>query len=767
MLYTNNPFYILNASPEDPRRRILALAEEKALKNDSSAYTEAQSMLVTPSKRLSAELRWFLDVTPSQMEEIFEYIDDYRTAIEEDPIPLGNFSALTKLNICVACIQVKAEFELTMLKTKILEISALFNSIKSNDVLALINEKRNLAGFAPIDKISVIDTELHEYRLEIGRLISQIIQKVTKSAENLTAYAVFATSIANLYSTSKRHAGSVILEDILNDYELYANEKLNACLRDMRCISETITNQRGINLPKQVESFISSLEDWDAMAQPLQLLSTSQGDSHENTLKAYSIAHTLMVELLDKCDDLSIVFDFLKKMQSIFKESPELLEELQSEEQLLIQVKSKADQLEEKKKKSSKKDGALYTVRLNKTRFSVPKYCMYCLESTNDEIPYNGGFSLPVCKKCQQEKEKIKRERATRQLNYLTSAQQTAQKILNNAFFLALLCSLCLTAALIYFVGNLLTAYVVGAVVALIIYALKAKKEIEYIELGYHVLDNTDTNGFAKVEFVDSSTIDFIFTNQGYAELFAEANDSSVNRSLPKSSTSPDNIRRTIAAKSFPKVKNYQGWIIGLMFAIAIICTNYLPVAKYVDAFHSSTPKTASTSTTPAATKAPAVTTKRPTATNTPAPVSVYNGKLFIKSDYEGTCPFEVKADSTSNYYIYLEYQRAPSNSTTTRDRKTSAYSPYESDVAFYLEKGKSYEIDVPVGVYKLYYATGDTFYGTKLLFGDKTRFYASDDLLNFYSDSQYYNGHTITLYSVSHGNFDTDPISESSFPGR
>ena len=130
-------------------------------------------------------------------------------------------------------------------------------------------------------------------------------------------------------------------------------------------------------------------------------------------------------------------------------------------------------------------------------------------------------------------------------------------------------------------------------------------------------------------------------------------------------------------------------------------------------------------------------------------------------------CPFTIIADSTTDYYVYLKYQSAPKSSTESRALKSGAKSPYEKDVAFYLKAGQQVKIDVPIGVYKLYYATGSDFYGTKLLFGDNTHYYASDDLLSFYSDSQYYNGHTITLKSTYNGNFDTDPISESQFPTR
>ena len=159
--------------------------------------------------------------------------------------------------------------------------------------------------------------------------------------------------------------------------------------------------------------------------------------------------------------------------------------------------------------------------------------------------------------------------------------------------------------------------------------------------------------------------------------------------------------------------------------------------------------------------------TNTPAPTASPKPMYVYNGKMLITPEYECVSPFEIIADSNTDYYIYLKYQRAPSNTTEKRSLKSKATYPYEGDIAFYLKAGKSVSINVPIGIYKLYYATGSTFFDTNLLFGNTTKCYDSDDLLSFYADSEYYRGHTITLKPVSYGNFDTDSIKKSEFPTR
>ena len=203
--------------------------------------------------------------------------------------------------------------------------------------------------------------------------------------------------------------------------------------------------------------------------------------------------------------------------------------------------------------------------------------------------------------------------------------------------------------------------------------------------------------------------------------------------------------------------KKKSGWILVLLVfvGIVIIVTNTKSSSKNKSLVSSQSNVS--------------VATEKPTAkpTATPKPVSVYNGEILRKPDYEGVCEFTVKASPFSNHYIYLQYKSAPGKSTLERKKLASASAPYEQDIAFYVGAGKEATVSVPIGIYKLYYASGDTYYGEKLLFGNLTGYYSSDDTLDFYADNKYTYGHTVTLTPVTDGNFDTDPISSFQFPGR
>lgn len=83
----------------------------------------------------------------------------------------------------------------------------------------------------------------------------------------------------------------------------------------------------------------------------------------------------------------------------------------------------------------------------------------------------------------------------------------------------------------------------------------------------------------------------------------------------------------------------------------------------------------------------------------------------------------------------------------------------------FFAHAGETVDIDVPIGVYNIYYAKGDTWYGLNDLFGEDTKYYRLDDLFVFSDDDGDYNGWELTLTPVVDGNLDTESVSPDDFP--
>lgn len=87
--------------------------------------------------------------------------------------------------------------------------------------------------------------------------------------------------------------------------------------------------------------------------------------------------------------------------------------------------------------------------------------------------------------------------------------------------------------------------------------------------------------------------------------------------------------------------------------------------------------------------------------------------------------------------------------------------------LTFYVRGGQAFEVLMPLGTYRLTYASGATWYGTEEFFGPDTEFGAADKDLEFEEDDEGYKGHVIELIPQEGGNLSTRRLSREEFKGK
>ena len=81
----------------------------------------------------------------------------------------------------------------------------------------------------------------------------------------------------------------------------------------------------------------------------------------------------------------------------------------------------------------------------------------------------------------------------------------------------------------------------------------------------------------------------------------------------------------------------------------------------------------------------------------------------------------------------------------------------------FYVHGGEPFETTVPLGTYVLKYVVGNKWCGAAQLFGNTTA-ERGRTVLIFSRTYDGYDGHTVTLYPLPHGNFETEVIPREQF---
>ena len=75
MNFKDNPFWILDASPRDSKRVLHNKAENKSFELPEDICRNAENILLTPKKRLEAELSWFPGLSPKKTKELLEQVE--------------------------------------------------------------------------------------------------------------------------------------------------------------------------------------------------------------------------------------------------------------------------------------------------------------------------------------------------------------------------------------------------------------------------------------------------------------------------------------------------------------------------------------------------------------------------------------------------------------------------------------------------------------------------------------------------------------------
>jgi hypothetical protein len=129
-----------------------------------------------------------------------------------------------------------------------------------------------------------------------------------------------------------------------------------------------------------------------------------------------------------------------------------------------------------------------------------------------------------------------------------------------------------------------------------------------------------------------------------------------------------------------------------------------------------------------------------------PAPA---NGFVFFeKESYSDKAPFEIKTPWGSGDHII----------------KLKNWSTGELVLSAFVLEGASFETEVPLGTYRLQYASGDSWYGIEHLFGPDTVYGQAESQLKFFNNGINLMGHVVELIPQRGGNLRTGRISAGDF---
>ena len=317
-----NPFHILTATTRDNRQRIMELADDRSLLNDSNECMEARSNLTNPRKRLSAEIAWLPGIGPKRSSEVLDLLE----SSVSDLINVDKLTPMARTNLLSAGLSHLSSYSSDDVTEWIIAISWAFEEVDSEELNRIINEERIVSGFPEITNLSVVEAEVQERRQYYRQVIKSALNKLTASDLVKTV-----TDAVESVTSDGEEQGPILIDDLVDSYEVEAQEFLDKEEKNINILIKKIkTNadagEQDSKLIPAVNQLMQIVKNWDTVAQPIQVSTKSRGLNHDDSQRVAGLVRELILHLFNEHNKLDLSKQLTNLLQEVFAEVVEVAE---------------------------------------------------------------------------------------------------------------------------------------------------------------------------------------------------------------------------------------------------------------------------------------------------------------------------------------------------------------------------------------------------------------------------------------------------------
>jgi len=339
-----NPFHVLGATTRDDRQRILALAEERALRGDPDLANNARADLTTPRRRLTAEVGWLPGIAPRRAAQLLKTLSQNPLLLREEE----GLSALARANVLASVWESVGEgYDKSTVAGFILESAKALADVDPTAVLRDINEDRSVSGFPQVSDVTQLEGPLNEQK----RSHQAVIKAALNRLPTLEMVAAVDEAVSQSTANGTVHA-PLLVDELVDSYQLEAQFFLEQ-------ESETALTlvQTGRDLAPAGEKglipVIARLEqvvgNWRRIAKPIQISAKARGTAHQASQELAESIRDLSVHLYNKHDMLDIARRLNTFLRRTFGELPNFNARLEEDEAHLAKLAKGASEAEQRK----------------------------------------------------------------------------------------------------------------------------------------------------------------------------------------------------------------------------------------------------------------------------------------------------------------------------------------------------------------------------------------------------------------------------------
>jgi molecular chaperone DnaK len=334
-----NAFWLLGATTRDNKRRLIELAEERALERDADACQKARADLTNPRRRLGAELAWLPGVSPTKAAQLARRLfSDPFSARSESGLP-----PLAQANLMAASLEA-AEVEDEEIAGFVIEVARLVDSLSVDDVMRNINEDRAIAGFPEIDSLEEIEAGLAVRK----RYFCDAMKGAVERLPSASLVEVMTRILEDTTAGGEDHAPELI--DLLVDsYEVETQgflEKEAESVRKLIGAARESAEQGEEAVTPLLDQLEGVARNWDKVAQPIQLGFKARGTRHQPSMELAHEIRELGVNLFNEHAMAAPALRITALLQELFAELPELVDRVDEDAEALDEIMRKREESE-------------------------------------------------------------------------------------------------------------------------------------------------------------------------------------------------------------------------------------------------------------------------------------------------------------------------------------------------------------------------------------------------------------------------------------
>jgi len=371
MLLKENPFYIISASMRDNNAEIMDKAEEAALLQDEQLCRDAKTILLNPNKRIEAEVSWLPGLGSKRVKEVLNALTYSPGEVFQYEFLMDKSYSCSRANILINALATLKDLDVKVLETWIETISVCFSNIDTEMLLDTINDSREAAGISDIANVNTLEDVLRENK----HFFVKIIKNAMNDLGTEEMVSMF-TAIVDADTCSGRKQGTEIIEELVESYELESQSFFNRANLIIEELVKTIKTDAMQNvseyvLQQKVNKLINTVQQWDKIAQPIQVCDLSKGLEHEESKHIASVVRDVAITLYNDYGKLQAAQAITSMMKQVFAEVITVAEKNEEDVKALsdiAQSKAKEKAEEEREMNYSAEFGLLFKSTVHMTR---------------------------------------------------------------------------------------------------------------------------------------------------------------------------------------------------------------------------------------------------------------------------------------------------------------------------------------------------------------------------------------------------------------